>query len=91
MNNGFPVGVYRLPRWLVGEEFTCQILEMQKTQVQSLGWEDPLEEKMATHSSILAWKNPMNRGAWWVVESISSQKSRTGLSERALSTTTVIH
>ena len=29
---------------------------MQETQVQSLGWEDPLEEGMATHSSILAWK-----------------------------------
>ena len=29
--------------------------ETQKTQVQSLGWEDSLEEKMATHSSILAW------------------------------------
>ena len=28
----------------------------QETQVQSLGWEDPLEEEMATHSSILAWK-----------------------------------
>ena len=35
--------------------------EMQKTQekwVQSLGWEDPLKERMATHSSILAWKIP---------------------------------
>ena len=34
---------------------------MQETQemwVQSLGWEDPLEEEMATHSSILAWKIP---------------------------------
>ena len=31
---------------------------MQKTQVQSLSWEDPLEEGMATHSSILAWKIP---------------------------------
>ena len=30
--------------------------ETQETQVQSLGWEDPLEEEMATHSSILAWK-----------------------------------
>ena len=30
--------------------------EMQETQVQSLGWEDPLEEGMATHSSILAWR-----------------------------------
>ena len=31
---------------------------MQKTQVQSLGWEDPLEKEMATHSSILAWRIP---------------------------------
>ena len=29
---------------------------MQETQVQSLGWEDPLEKEMVTHSSILAWK-----------------------------------
>ena len=32
--------------------------EMQETQVSSLGWEDAPEEKMATHSSILAWKIP---------------------------------
>ena len=32
--------------------------EMQETQVQSLGSEDPLEEEMATHSSILAWRIP---------------------------------
>ena len=39
---------------------------MQGTWVQSLGWEDPLEEGMVTHSSILAWRiNPMDRGAWW--------------------------
>ena len=31
---------------------------MQETQVQSLGWEDPLEKEMATHSSIHAWKIP---------------------------------
>ena len=31
---------------------------IQETQVQSLGWEDPLEKKMAPHSSILAWKIP---------------------------------
>ena len=31
---------------------------MWETQVQSLGWEDLLEKEMATHSSILAWKNP---------------------------------
>ena len=35
---------------------------VRETQVRSLGWEDPLEKKMATHSSILAWKIP------WMVE-----------------------
>ena len=29
-------------------------------------WEDPLEEGVATHSSILAWRIPIDRGAWWV-------------------------
>ena len=38
---------------------------MRETWVQSLGWEDPLEEGMATHSSILAWRIPMARGDWW--------------------------
>ena len=37
---------------------------VQETWVRSLGWEDPLEKGMATHSSILAWRIPMNRGAW---------------------------
>ena len=32
--------------------------EPQETQVRSLGWEEPLEEEMATHSSILAWRIP---------------------------------
>ena len=31
---------------------------MQQTRVRSLGWEDPLEKEMATHSSILAWRIP---------------------------------
>ena len=34
------------------------LLAMQETWVQSLGWEDPLEEGMATHSSVLAWRIP---------------------------------
>ena len=38
---------------------------VEETWVQSLGWEDPLEEGMATHSSILAWRIPMDREAWW--------------------------
>ena len=37
---------------------------MQEIQVQSIGWEDSLEKKMATHSSILAWKMFMDREAW---------------------------
>ena len=36
---------------------------MQETWVQFLGWEDPLEEGLANHSSILAWRIPMDRGA----------------------------
>ena len=38
---------------------------MWETWVHSLCWEGPLEEGMATHSSIFAWRIPMNRGAWW--------------------------
>ena len=38
---------------------------IQGTWVQYLGWEDPLEEGMATHSSILVWRIPKDRGAWW--------------------------
>ena len=37
---------------------------MLETQIQSLGQEDSLEKEVATHSSVLAWKNPMDRGAW---------------------------
>ena len=38
---------------------------MWETWVQSLGWEDPLEEGMATHSNILAWRIPIDRRVWW--------------------------
>ena len=38
---------------------------MQETRVRSLSWEDPLEEDMATHSSILAWRISMDKGVWW--------------------------
>ena len=37
----------------------------QETQVWSLDWEDPQDEEKATHSSILTWRIPMDRGAWW--------------------------
>ena len=38
---------------------------MKETQVLSLGQEDPLEEGTATHYSILVWRIPMDRGAFW--------------------------
>ena len=38
---------------------------MLETWVPYLHWEDPLEEGMATHSNILAWRIPVNRGTWW--------------------------
>ena len=41
--------------------------ETKETWVRSLDWEDPLEEGMATHSSILAWRIPMDREAWWAI------------------------
>ena len=52
---------------------------MQKMWIQSLGWEDPLEKEMATHSGILAWEIP------WTEEpdslqSMAIQKCQTGLS-----------
>ena len=53
---------------------------MQETWVQFLGWKDPLEEYLATHSSIPAWRIPMDREAWWAtVHGVS--KSLTRLSE----------
>ena len=39
--------------------------ETEETWVRSLGQEKLLEEGMATHSSVLAWRIPMDRGAWW--------------------------
>ena len=59
------------------QEWTSLVAQMvknlpakQKMQVQSLGWEDPLEEGMATHSSILAWKIP------WTVRLQSKESHR---------------
>ena len=41
-----------------GSRIRLPMQEMQKTQIRSLGLADPLEEEMATHSSVLAWKIP---------------------------------
>ena len=48
---------------------------MQETWLQALGWEDPLEEDMATHSSILAWRIPWTEGPGGL-QSLGSQRVR---------------
>ena len=56
------------------------IQEMLETQIQSLGWEDPLKEEMATRSSILAWRIPWTEEPGGL-QSMGLQKSRTQLSD----------
>ena len=59
-----------------GKEPTCQYGEQETSleqKVPSLGWEDPLEEGMATHSSILAWRIPWTEEPGGL-QSIGSQK-----------------
>ena len=59
---------------------------MRETWVQSLGWEDALKEGMATHSNILTWRIPMNKGALWAtVHGVA--KSQTGLNDYSSQTT----
>ena len=53
---------------------------LQVTWVRSLGWEDPLEEGMATHSSFLAWRIPVDRRAQWATVHWAA-KSQTRLSD----------
>ena len=59
-----------------GKESVC----MQETWVQSLGWEDPLKEGMATHSSILAWRIPRTEEPGGL-QSMGSQRVRHDLSD----------
>ena len=59
--------------------------ETQETWVQSLGWEDPLEEEMTTHSSILAWEIPWTEGPGGI-QSMGLQKSRTQRSDQTTTT-----
>ena len=48
-----------------GAQAVKNLLAMWKIWVESLGWEDPLEEDRTIHSSILAWRIPMDREPWW--------------------------
>ena len=49
---------------------------MQETWVQSLDWEDLLEESLATYSSVLAWRIPMDKGAWQATKSWTQQATK---------------
>ena len=59
-NYAFLLGVMSFPSGSAGKESACNV----ETSARSLSWEKPLEEGMATHSSNLAWRIPMDRGAW---------------------------
>ena len=63
----FKLHILKYP-W-VGASLVAQMVKnppvMWETWVHPLCWEDPLEEGMVTHSSIFAWRIPMDRGAWW--------------------------
>ena len=72
------ISIYHLSIYLgfPGAQLVKRHPAMWETWVQSLGWEDPLEKEMATHSSILAWEIP------WIedpggLQSMGSQKSQT--------------
>ena len=54
---------YRIPWASLVAQTVKNLPAMWETSVRSLGWEDPLEESMATHSSILAWRIPTDGGA----------------------------
>ena len=52
---------------------------IQETWFRSLAWEDPLEDGMTTHSSILAWRIPMTREAWGAtVHGVTKESDMTG-------------
>ena len=69
VSHGFPIFKFFQWDWA---SLVAQLVKnppaMQETWVQSLGWEDPLEEGKATHSSILAWRIP------WTVQSMGLQR-----------------
>ena len=63
-----------------GSSVVKNLFAMQETQIRSLGGEDPLEEKTATHSSILAWRIPWTEEPGGL-QSLGSQKSQAQLSD----------
>ena len=71
----------RLPTPVFQASLVAQLVKnlpaVQETWVWSLGWEDPLEECMETYSSILAWRFPVDREAWWaLVHGVTQTQTR---------------
>ena len=64
-----------MAQWEEPAARTC--LPMQKTQVRSLGLEDPLEKEMATHSSILAWRIPWTEEPGGLVRGVAKESDTT--------------
>ena len=70
----FPIIIYSA---ILVARMVKNLPAMQETQVPSLGWKDPLEKEMATHSSISCLENPVDREAWQaIVRGVT--KSQTG-------------
>ena len=71
-----------VPRGFPGAQTLKNLPATWETWVQCVGWEDPPEEGMTTHSSTVAWRIPMDRGAWWaIVHGVT--RSWTWLSDQA--------
>ena len=75
-NTSHPICI--LPSWFEWASLVAQTVKnlpgMQETRAQSLGWEDPLEKGMATHSSILAWKIPWTEEPGSYIQSMVLQR-----------------
>ena len=76
-NNSFPLSFiqkcllsnYCLPGASLVAHLVKNPPAMWETWDRSLGWKEPLEDHMATHSGILVWRIPVDRGAWWIAKS----------------------
>ena len=72
----FYLGIHSERAFLVAQTVK-HLPAMWETRVWSLGWEDPLEKEMATHSSTLTWKNPMDGEAYEaIVHEVTKNQTR---------------
>ena len=66
LSMGQHINIYSTWTWAsLVAQLVRNLPAMRETWVRPLGWEDPLEDGMAIHSNILAWRIPMDRGDWW--------------------------